>query len=76
MSETPNVAPDLAQLQRDLNAAVDTYTAAIELASEASAGQTRALNRLNQAQKALDEGLAILKRIATRGTDWQQGLRS
>ncbi len=63
-------AIQLADAMAKLAAATQDYESARERERLASSEETAAHNRLNQAQRKVDEVLAGLKKIAPRDTDW------
>jgi len=72
MSMAAEPLPDLGKLQSDVQQAQEDYEAATTKKKEASCEQTSCLNRLNSAQKALDEGVKALKDQSPRDTDWKR----
>lgn len=54
--------------------ATDQLDAKRRLLSEARTAETAAMNRVNEAQKKIDELYAELKKLAPRDSDW--GVRS
>lgn len=60
------------ELFEELAKAHDAYTQAEKEESVARGVRTEALNRLNRAQKAVDESMEQLRKDAPRETDWKQ----
>lgn len=60
----------LAELEGNLTAATENHKKCAEAERIAQANLTDARNRLNKAQKALDEGVERLKAAAPWNTDW------
>lgn len=63
----------VAELLRDLSAAEALYEGATADYAVASRRQNEALNKLNEAQKALSVYVETLKANAPRGSDWRVG---
>ena len=61
----------LAELVKELDAAMEQHQQAELVESAARRDMCEATNRLNAAQKALDEYVAELKRKAPWNTDWK-----
>jgi len=62
--------PTLAALEAALNQAEASYRDATEVARAASRDQTDTLNRLNAAQKAIDDRLAEIRKLSPNTSDW------
>lgn len=62
---------NLGTLQANLAKAISDWKLAETSASRARSEETAALNRMNQAQKALDAALTKLREEAPRGSEWQ-----
>jgi len=52
--------------------ATDAYITAKQFASEARNRETTCLNRVNEAQKKIDELIVTLKKEAPRDSDWNR----
>jgi hypothetical protein len=70
-SEIPGVTEFL-DLVKGLADATARLEKASELAAQASRDETSARNVVNDAQRALDRHMEVLRRAANRGTDWGQ----
>lgn len=69
---TEDDKPDIGKLYANVDAACREYRELEQAASFASNRATDALNKLNQAQKAMDAALAELRKKAPRSTDWHE----
>lgn len=69
MSETEKT---LQELVADVEAATREYVEADKRESAARAAEVDAVNRLNNAQKALDAYVDGLRSRAPRGSDWKR----
>ena len=65
-------APDLAKLDYDLKAATEEYEDAHRKAQAASSEETRTINNLSAAQKAIDTAINYLHGDAPWNTEWHQ----
>jgi hypothetical protein len=74
-SEIPGVL-EFADLVRALADATARLEKASERAAQASRDETSARNVVNEAQRALDRHMDVLRRAANRGTDWGQERRT
>lgn len=69
MSETEKT---LQELVADVERATREYEEASKRASAANSAECDAVNRLNEAQKALDAYVDGLRSRAPRGSDWKR----
>lgn len=66
---------DLSNLQTNLDAATEKYQVAIAQERSARTAATDARNKLNEAQKAFDAGVAEIRKLAPLETDWAEERR-
>ncbi len=64
--------PTLVEAVADLEKANAEFGLAHDRLREASSGETAARNRLNQAQRKVDDAVIALKKAAPRDTDWRE----
>lgn len=63
---------DISKAFKELADAAERYNECSQQVSFARSAETTALNRLNNAQKALDELVASLRKAAPRDSDWRR----
>ena len=71
---TDDKIPDLKALQTELAAAMEQHESARLQESAARSAMCEATNRLNRAQKALDDAMEKLRAKAPWSTDWHSRL--
>jgi len=71
-SEIPGVT-EFSDLVKGLADATARLEKARERSAQASRDETSARNAVNEAQRALDRHVDVLRRAANRDTDWGQG---
>ena len=65
----------ISELVSDLKDATSAFNEAEGVESRARLDKTTAINRMNNAQKALDAAILALKKEAPRDSDWKQSER-